>query len=199
MTSLDISSSLLKRVSALKDKIDAHKSIVSSTCDRSPKPQAGSQIAQWAKDVQSENGQLRAVLEEFLSTMDLLMDKHRGQVSSLIRRQEELQKEAEEKIDHERDRAKQFEAEVVQLTSKLLEMQGVMQLAIDLDTERYNDATVDVELSRLQKENEGLRELLGIAGIPGPGYEDEPEPSESELIEAWDQQQEYNQNYHNQD
>ena len=37
--------------------------------------------AQWAKDVQQENGQLRAVLEEFQSATDLIMNTHRSQAS----------------------------------------------------------------------------------------------------------------------
>ena len=31
-------------------------------------------------------------------------------------------------------------------------------------------------MARLKAENAGLRELLGIAGIPAPGFEDEVEP-----------------------
>ena len=118
-------------------------------------------------------GQLRAVLDEFQSAIDLIMTKHRAQISALRQRQSASQIEVTGALESERERAMRLEAEVVRLTAKVHEMQAVMQLAMELDAENDRAYIAEKEVARLKSENEGLREMLGIAGLPAPGFEDE--------------------------
>eukprot|EP00729_Bicosta_minor_P019356 gene19356-18953_t len=121
--------------------------------------------AQWAKDVQQENGQLRAVLEEFQSAMDLIMNTHRSQTSKWMTRLSKLELETDERVFRERQRSDRLEKELVKVNGQLQEMQAVMQLAIDTDIDRSADDSAAVEMARLKAENVGLREMLGIAGM----------------------------------
>lgn len=63
------------------------------------------------------------------------------------------------------------------LTGQLEKAAGIMCLAVDADSSQPNER--DIELARLRTENDGLRQLLGIAGIPASTPIATPLPSET--------------------
>jgi hypothetical protein len=77
-------------------------------------------------------------------------------------KQQETRTEAEKQITHHRLHSEKLEREVVWLTSQIAEMQAVMQVAIDLDTDRTRNTTADAEISRLQAENAARCILLHL-------------------------------------
>jgi len=160
---------LLRRATQIQAKLEAQCAVIASTCDNTPSSEstALSSVTQWARDVQGENGQLRAVLEEFQSAMDLIMSKHRSQVRDLLRDQEATERTVDLKVAQEKEKVVVLEDEVVRLTAKIQEMQAVMHLAVELDTERA-DLTPDADHVRLQTENTMLRELLQISNQTFP-------------------------------
>ena len=76
-----------------------------------------------------------------------------------------LEAEADERVQRERGRSERLEQELVKANGQLQEMQAVMQLAIDTDVDLASDDTAAREMARLEAENAGLREMMGIAGM----------------------------------
>ena len=76
-----------------------------------------------------------------------------------------LEVESDERVQRERQRSDRLEKELVQANGQLLEMQAVMQLAIETDIDNSKDQAKATEMARLEAENAGLRELMGIAGV----------------------------------
>lgn len=127
----------------------------------------------WYTDMLEDNMQLKTTLSKFQSAIDLIMAKHRSQTSQLVHRVNTLQDEADAQIDAATKRSRDLEKELASIKGKNEEMLQVMSLAVSIDNEKAGNHSK--ELEQLRVENEGLRELLGIAGIPQPGYEDEEE------------------------
>ena len=91
--------------------------------------------------------------------------------SQLVKRVNTLQGEADTRVDAASKRSRDAEAELATVKGKMEEMLQVMSLAVTVDNDKAGQSVQ--ELERLKVENHGLRELLGIAGIPNPGFEDE--------------------------
>ncbi|XP_033751868.1 FGFR1 oncogene partner 2 homolog [Pecten maximus] len=103
------------------------------------------------RELQQENRELRCSLEEHQNALELIMQKYREQMTKLIQANN-----FENVIAEKRDQSKDLE----RLIDKICEMAAVMQRAVMVD----QDASAkDQELfTQLQKENNGLRELLEV-------------------------------------
>eukprot|EP00053_Salpingoeca_punica_P011925 m.106334 g.106334 ORF g.106334 m.106334 type:complete len:227 (-) comp15815_c3_seq1:1131-1811(-) len=166
---------LLSKASALKSKLevlkecDAQFAALNEAGQRKPLPvllgnsESLGISSEWVMDLQEENNELRAVLDEVQSTLDLIMHKHRNQVEAFIQVQKAATEEARRAIERDNERSLELETEIVRLKEKIDEMTTVMCAAVEWDNNR-TEATA--RLVQLEAENEALRELLGIAGIP---------------------------------
>ncbi|XP_070567400.1 FGFR1 oncogene partner 2 homolog isoform X2 [Ptychodera flava] len=105
------------------------------------------------RELQQENKELRTALEEHQSALELIMSKYREQVLKLI---------LANKLDKSSLNVHQNNSKELQrMTEKICEMAVVMADAIDIDDEAVAKETELI--TRLQIENKGLREVLGIS------------------------------------
>lgn len=118
---------------------------------------------QWATDLHDDNTQLRATLSKFQSAIDLIMQKHRTQVSQFMDNAKKLQSETDAKVKAVEDRNTELEQQTSKQASKIEEMLQVMCLAVVEDTK--TQSVRDTEIQRLRTENQGLRQLLETAGM----------------------------------
>lgn len=103
------------------------------------------------RQLQHENKELRAALEESQNAIELIMSKYRQQISSLV---------ASSKLD--KNVMNQKTSKVLQdRADKICEMAAIMNASIRVDEE--NEVKVKELMSRLVTENKGLRELLEIS------------------------------------
>eukprot|EP00035_Acanthoeca_spectabilis_P023217 m.448316 g.448316 ORF g.448316 m.448316 type:complete len:211 (+) comp19644_c0_seq1:272-904(+) len=119
---------------------------------------------QWASDLHDDNTQLRATLAKFQAAIDLIMQKHRAQVSQFLDNAQTLQRETDAKIQAAEERNAQLEQHTQRQAGKIEEMVQVMCLAVVEDTK--SQSARDTELQRLRTENEGLRQILAAAQVP---------------------------------
>ncbi|XP_064600440.1 FGFR1 oncogene partner 2 homolog isoform X2 [Liolophura sinensis] len=103
------------------------------------------------RELQHENRELRLSLEEHQSALELIMSKYREQILKLL-----TSNKLEQRAVHNDQTM-----EACSLMDKVCEMAAVMQKAINLDEKL--DANEMEMLSRLKRENQGLRELLSIS------------------------------------
>jgi len=127
----------------------------------------------WYNEMLSDNQKLKETLSKFQSGTDLIMAKHRSQTLQLVSHVNNMQSEADLRVDEASRRTHELELDKVQMSQKMEKMLQIMSLAVTVDNENAQDR--ETEMTKLQTENEGLRQLLGIAGIPQPGFEDEKE------------------------
>ena len=111
--------------------------------------------------LQEENTQLRETLGRYSSAVDLIMTKHRSQISDLVKCLAGAQKHEDDAVLRERRRSEALETEVVNLTGQLERAQHIMCLAIEADADRDDLATR--ELGQLRTETVGLRDMLGLS------------------------------------
>ncbi|CAL1547105.1 unnamed protein product [Lymnaea stagnalis] len=104
------------------------------------------------RELQQENRELQATLEEHQSALELIMQKYREHTVKLLQ-SNRLERAIQEKEIVDKD-------SVSHLMDKIDEMAGVMQKAIEVD-ETVGCAEKE-RLSRLEVENRALRELLEI-------------------------------------
>lgn len=105
------------------------------------------------RELQQENSELQATLEEHQSALELIMQKYREHTVKLLQ-SNRLERALQEKESANKDPS------VCQLMDKIDEMAGVMQKAIEVDEV---SGCVDKErLSQLELENKALREMLEI-------------------------------------
>lgn len=107
------------------------------------------------RQLQHENKELRAALEEHQNAIELIMSKYRQHITCLVH-SSKLDKNA---INQQKTRLLQDRAD------KICEMASVMNESIQIDEER--DAQEKELLSRLLTENKGLREMLEISSRNG--------------------------------
>eukprot|EP00041_Stephanoeca_diplocostata_P003470 m.34893 g.34893 ORF g.34893 m.34893 type:complete len:228 (-) comp14345_c0_seq1:229-912(-) len=119
---------------------------------------------QWLTDLQEDNAQLRMTLSKFQSAIDLIMAKHRSQTQELMQGVNVIQAKADNSVREAEEAKVKLETEVHRLSAKLDRALQVMCLSVSEDIK--SGAVQTTELERLRTENEGLRELLGIAGVP---------------------------------
>ncbi|XP_022083806.1 FGFR1 oncogene partner 2 homolog [Acanthaster planci] len=105
------------------------------------------------RELQRENRELRVALEEHQSALDLIMSSYREQVCRMLMAnrfdRDCLEKHAE------------YRENSMASTAKIIEMAAVMKQAIEL--EEKSSFNIEQQLTRLQVENRGLRELLEIS------------------------------------
>jgi hypothetical protein len=108
-------------------------------------------------DLETENRELRIVLEEQQNAIDLIMSKYRQQISELIR-----QKGYDDRLLESIDANNKV---VERNSGQVNEMRQIMRHAIELDEESI--VKEEELIARLVTENKGLRELLQISGTHG--------------------------------
>uniref|UniRef100_A0A1L8E5U5 Putative myosin class ii heavy chain n=1 Tax=Nyssomyia neivai TaxID=330878 RepID=A0A1L8E5U5_9DIPT len=105
------------------------------------------------RDIQQENRELKACLEDYQRTMEHIMTKYREHTQlKVLACKPEL---PDVRFLHQKDEI------IKQQNEKILEMAAVMQKAAAMDEELVHKETEG--LVRLVRENEGLRELLQIS------------------------------------
>jgi len=126
-------------------------------------------------DLESENRELRIVLEEQQNAIDLIMTKYRQQVSELIR-----QRGYDDRLLQSIDANNK---NVERNSGQVNEMKQIMRHAIQIDEESI--VKEEELISRLVTENKGLRELLQISGRYGsyypPAVSQPPETEDKEV------------------
>lgn len=108
------------------------------------------------REIQQENRQLKACLEDHQHVLELIMQKYREHTQKQIK---------ETKIDFvSLNNARQLAHQdkiIRQQTEKINEMAAVMRKACDVDESK--EIKLNEYLSQLLTENQGLRELLEIS------------------------------------
>eukprot|EP00730_Choanoeca_flexa_P015589 TRINITY_DN7191_c0_g1_i2.p2 TRINITY_DN7191_c0_g1~~TRINITY_DN7191_c0_g1_i2.p2 ORF type:complete len:202 (+),score=58.57 TRINITY_DN7191_c0_g1_i2:101-706(+) len=125
--------------------------------------QARKQQETWLADLAAENGELHAMVDELTTGLQVIMSRHRSQVSTLRETSSGAVEEARNQIDREKHRTEALEQEVVKLTDQVEDLKGVMAVA----AERYDhdDLDIIVEVTQLEHENALLREALKISRV----------------------------------
>lgn len=126
----------------------------------------------WYADMLNDNTQLKTTLSKFQSAIDLIMAKHRSQTTQLVNRVNSLQAEADARVDAAAERSQYLEEELAAMKGKMEEMLQIMSLAVTVDNDKAS--SLEREMEQLRTENDGLREMLGIAGIAADGINDAP-------------------------
>ena len=117
----------------------------------------------WVQDLQDECHQLRGIVGETESVLNLVMKKHRTHVEQLgVAVADERDRAAAER-EASTHRVQALEREVVMLTGTVSKMASVMSLAVVADDDAVARQTT--EITRLRTENAHLRQLLDIADI----------------------------------
>mmetsp|Transcript_28430 Transcript_28430/g.74697 ORF Transcript_28430/g.74697 Transcript_28430/m.74697 type:complete len:225 (+) Transcript_28430:332-1006(+) len=129
--------------------------------DAPDKDEAFGLSKQWARDLHDDNTQLRATLGKFQAAIDLIMQKHRSQVSQFLDNTNAVQRDADARVAAVEDRNAQLQQQVQHQGKKIDEMLQVMCLAVVEDSKAQS--VRDAELERLRTENKGLRQILGTA------------------------------------
>ncbi|XP_055700652.1 FGFR1 oncogene partner 2 homolog [Phlebotomus papatasi] len=105
------------------------------------------------REIQQENRELKACLEDYQRTMEQIMTKYREHTQRKV---------LSNKLDLPDVNFLQQKDEIIkQQNEKILEMAAVMQRAASMDEDQIHRETEG--LIRLVRENEGLRELLQIS------------------------------------
>ncbi|BES90862.1 Protein of unknown function (DUF837) [Nesidiocoris tenuis] len=108
------------------------------------------------RDLQQENRELKAALEEQQNALELIMTKYRQQVSRLVNGT---------KLDLLKLHNQRCNEKVLEHAVKILEMAEVMSKAAHADDETL--VKTQEVLTQLATENKGLRKLLQIAAQSG--------------------------------
>ncbi|XP_055700651.1 FGFR1 oncogene partner 2 homolog [Phlebotomus papatasi] len=107
----------------------------------------------YMREIQQENRELKACLEDYQRTMEHIMTKYREHTQRKV---------LSNKLDLPDVNFLQQKDEIIkQQNEKILEMAAVMQRAASMDEDQIHRETEG--LIRLVRENEGLRELLQIS------------------------------------
>eukprot|EP01137_Pigoraptor_chileana_P026920 Opistho-2@8893 len=111
----------------------------------------------------SENSSLREVLAEYHGAVDLIMSKHREQMSSLDASHMLRARQLEVELAEQTAARAQAEKMSAALCDRIDEMVHVMAYAAEL--EERSSAEMTSEVRSLRVENDAMRQLLSIAGI----------------------------------
>eukprot|EP00002_Diphylleia_rotans_P022097 TRINITY_DN4320_c0_g1_i1.p1 TRINITY_DN4320_c0_g1~~TRINITY_DN4320_c0_g1_i1.p1 ORF type:complete len:214 (+),score=59.95 TRINITY_DN4320_c0_g1_i1:43-684(+) len=111
--------------------------------------------------LEKDNHQLNECIMEYEATMALLVQKHKEQMQNA---HSELQRERQSMmklVESEQENSRKLQQSIHQLGDQLSKSHDVMKLA----SEAHESDLVerDMVISRLQAENEGLRQLLQIS------------------------------------
>uniref|UniRef100_A0A0A9XYV0 FGFR1 oncogene partner 2 n=1 Tax=Lygus hesperus TaxID=30085 RepID=A0A0A9XYV0_LYGHE len=104
------------------------------------------------RDLQQENRELKAALEEQQNALELIMTKYRQQMTKLVNNS---------KLDLPKLYSQRYHEKILEQGIKIKEMAEVMSKAANIDDDAITKD--QEELTRLSTENKGLRQLLQIA------------------------------------
>ncbi|RZC38216.1 FGFR1 oncogene partner 2 -like [Asbolus verrucosus] len=156
-----IADTLLNETNAITKKIDAMKQFqeevdqLNEVANQKPHSQLIANIQKenrHLREIQQENRELRAALEDYQTTLEHIMTKYREHTTDEIYKT---------KLDFKSFQSKQYDEIIQQQAEKIQEMAAVMKKAalIDENSMVYNEEII----AMLKAENQGLREMLGIA------------------------------------
>lgn len=151
--------SILRKLETMKEYNDEVANIENAAKPSHPRSALVAAIQQenrQIKDLQRQNVELVASLEEHQSTLQMVMSKYRQQVLELTKNRE---------VEHACAQQLNSTQDMHRLADKISEMAEVMRLAADIDENNSN--CVEEKLAHYKKENEVLRELLQIASSSG--------------------------------
>ncbi|XP_003737664.1 FGFR1 oncogene partner 2 homolog [Galendromus occidentalis] len=151
--------SILRKLETMKEYNDEVASIENAVKPSHPRSALVAAIQQenrQIKDLQRQNVELVASLEEHQSTLQMVMSKYRQQVLELTKNRE---------VEHACAKQLNSTQDMHRLADKISEMAEVMRLAADIDENNSNCA--EEKVAHYKKENEVLRELLQIASSSG--------------------------------
>jgi len=156
-----IADTLLNDTHAITKKIDAMKQFqeevdtLNEVANQKPHSQLIANIQKenrHLREIQQENRELRAALEDYQNTLEHIMSKYREHTSDEIYRT---------RIDFKALQCQQYNDVIKQQAEKIQEMAAVMEQAALIDESRA--VCHDEVITMLTAENQGLREMLGIA------------------------------------
>ncbi|KAF6215994.1 hypothetical protein GE061_000331 [Apolygus lucorum] len=104
------------------------------------------------RDLQQENRELKAALEEQQNALELIMTKYRQQMTKLVNNS---------KLDFPKLYSQRYHEKILEQGIKIKEMAEIMSKAASIDDDAISKD--QEELMRLTTENKGLRQLLKIA------------------------------------
>ncbi|KAJ3158483.1 hypothetical protein HDU86_002708 [Geranomyces michiganensis] len=108
-------------------------------------------------ELQKENQLLNQLIKQYESTLEVVMGKFRSQAQAIQKEKHDLQLKLERSLHDERQTISQLRGENTALQTQLGTCLNVMRQAVAVD-----DDNVDVLLAGLVRENEGLREMMGV-------------------------------------
>eukprot|EP00045_Choanoeca_perplexa_P016305 m.218716 g.218716 ORF g.218716 m.218716 type:complete len:202 (-) comp17222_c0_seq1:43-648(-) len=124
---------------------------------------AQKQQESWLSDLATENGELHSMVDELTTGLQVIMNRHRSQVSELSGLSASAVDEVRAQAEREKARTVALEEEVVRLTDQLEDMKGVM--ALSAESYAHDDLDIVVEVTQLERENALLREALKVSRV----------------------------------
>jgi len=115
-------------------------------------------------ELAQENLELVEAVREYQEALDLIMGKHRVLMAKLNSEREAVYQESQSELIQEKSKNEELMYENWQLRNQLAEMLQVIRTAADVDDDQIEKENL-ILMESLQKENENLRQLLGISSI----------------------------------
>ncbi|KAI8907015.1 hypothetical protein DFJ77DRAFT_514149 [Powellomyces hirtus] len=131
-------------------------------------------------ELQKENQLLNQLIKQYESTLEVVMGKFRTQAQMIQKEKHDLQLKLEHALREERATILQLRGENTALQTHLGTCLNVMRDAVAVD-----DTNLDMLLTGLVKENEGLRNMLGLGGITDSNSQSPQLPgSDTRMVQA---------------
>ena len=108
------------------------------------------------KQLEAENLELKSTLQDYELVMKLMSQKYRSHVSKLISHMN-----AEKKLNINHVINAKYQQKIDEQSLKIEQLTAFIQKIMDLDVQNFLD--IQKSLTKLELENEGLRQILGIA------------------------------------
>eukprot|EP00055_Hartaetosiga_balthica_P000379 m.136369 g.136369 ORF g.136369 m.136369 type:complete len:224 (-) comp10639_c0_seq1:1887-2558(-) len=136
---------------------------------------------QFMKDLVAENRELHLMMDTMQEGMHVIAKQRRDQVRQLAFANEDLSISAQHAVENEKAQSRKLEDEITHLNAKIEEMQAVMCAAVAADGKAEDDMYALV--SKVEEENERLRELLDVSTNLGFHSDDEGEEEQDSNTE----------------
>lgn len=133
--------------------------VLSNTSVKQPRRQLIASIqceSKKLKQLEAENLELKSTLQDYELVMKLMSQKYRNHVSKLISHMN-----AENKLNVSNVINSKYKQKVDEQALKIEQLTAFIQKIMSLDIQNFLD--IQKSLTRLELENEGLRQMLGIA------------------------------------
>lgn len=133
--------------------------VLSNTSVKQPRRQLIASIqceSKKLKQLEAENLELKSTLQDYELVMKLMSQKYRNHVSKLISHMN-----AENKLNLSNVINAKYKQKVDEQALKIEQLTAFIQKIMNLDIQNFLD--IQKSLTRLELENEGLRQMLGIA------------------------------------